>query len=318
MAIVGRLLEAQGFRVGIIAQPDWRCDARLRGARPTEPLLRHHRRQHGFDGQPLHGRPADPPRRCVHAAAAWAASGRIARVIVYAQRAREAFARCADRDRRHRGQPAPHRALRLLVREGAPLDAARRARPTCWCTATPSAQIVEIAHRLAAGETIDAITDVRGTAFVARRRLRGWIEIDSTHARYARLRSTRTRIPTRWKRNRRSSAHVHAEPGVNVVRFMRRVPERPIARAASFACPRYEQVASDPVLYAHASRILHLESNPGNARALVQRHGDARCVAQSAADPARRRRRWMAIYELPYARAPHPAYGTTRTSLRTR
>ena len=39
--------------------------------------------------------------------------------------------------------------------------------------------------------------------------------------------------------------------------------------------PSYEQVASDPVLYAHASRILHLESNPGNARALVQRHGTA-------------------------------------------
>ena len=38
--------------------------------------------------------------------------------------------------------------------------------------------------------------------------------------------------------------------------------------------PSYEQVAADPVLYAHASRILHMESNPGNARALVQRHGD--------------------------------------------
>ena len=38
--------------------------------------------------------------------------------------------------------------------------------------------------------------------------------------------------------------------------------------------PAYEQVKSDPVLYAHASRVLHLETNPGNARALVQRHGD--------------------------------------------
>jgi hypothetical protein len=36
-------------------------------------------------------------------------------------------------------------------------------------------------------------------------------------------------------------------------------------------------VRDDPVLYAHASRILHLESNPGNARALVQRHGDRSC-----------------------------------------
>ena len=38
--------------------------------------------------------------------------------------------------------------------------------------------------------------------------------------------------------------------------------------------PSFEEVHGDPVLYAHASRILHLESNPGNARALVQRHGD--------------------------------------------
>ena len=38
--------------------------------------------------------------------------------------------------------------------------------------------------------------------------------------------------------------------------------------------PSYEQVASDPVLYAHANRVLHLETNPGNARALVQAHGD--------------------------------------------
>ena len=51
--------------------------------------------------------------------------------------------------------------------------------------------------------------------------------------------------------------------------------------------PSYEQVKSDPVLYAHANRVLHLETNPGNARALVQRHGDrARRVAQPAADPA--------------------------------
>jgi radical SAM superfamily enzyme YgiQ (UPF0313 family) len=38
--------------------------------------------------------------------------------------------------------------------------------------------------------------------------------------------------------------------------------------------PSYEQVKDDPVLYAHASRTFHLESNPGNARALVQAHGE--------------------------------------------
>ncbi len=62
MAIVGRVLEAQGFRVGIIAQPDWHSARGLCGARPAQPLLRHHRRQHGLDGQPLHGRPPGAQR----------------------------------------------------------------------------------------------------------------------------------------------------------------------------------------------------------------------------------------------------------------
>ena len=59
----------------------------------------------------------------------------------------------------------------------------------------------------------------------------------------------------------------------NVVRFERRVKNADRERSV-IRCRPSTQVASDPVLYAHASRILHLESNPGNARALVQRHGD--------------------------------------------
>ena len=55
MALVGRLLESQGFRVGILAQPDWRQRRAVPRARPAEPVLRRHRRQHGLDGQPLHG-----------------------------------------------------------------------------------------------------------------------------------------------------------------------------------------------------------------------------------------------------------------------
>jgi radical SAM superfamily enzyme YgiQ (UPF0313 family) len=86
----GRLLEAQGFRVGIIAQPDWHERRAVPRAGPAEPLLRHHRRQHGFDGQPLHLRPSHPQRRCLHAGRS--AGRRPDRaVIVYAQRCREAY-----------------------------------------------------------------------------------------------------------------------------------------------------------------------------------------------------------------------------------
>src|SRR6185503_12172893 len=41
-------------------------------------------------------------------------------------------------------------------------------------------QIVEVAHRLAKGERIDEITDLRGTAFVRHATPPGWTEIDST------------------------------------------------------------------------------------------------------------------------------------------
>ena len=64
------------------------------------------------------------------------------------------------------------------------------------------------------------------------------------------------------------------------------------------------------MLYAHASRLLHLETTPGNARALIQRHGD-RDVAQSAADSADHPE-LDAVFDLPYARVPHPSYGGAR------
>ena len=54
MAIIGRVLEAQGFKVGIIAQPDWQSTARFQSPGGAAPVLRRDRRQHGFDGESLH------------------------------------------------------------------------------------------------------------------------------------------------------------------------------------------------------------------------------------------------------------------------
>ena len=63
MAILGRLLESEGFRVAILSQPDWHsCDA-WRHVRPAAAVLRDQRRQHGLDDQPLHGQPQSPQRR---------------------------------------------------------------------------------------------------------------------------------------------------------------------------------------------------------------------------------------------------------------
>ncbi|NMG03884.1 YgiQ family radical SAM protein, partial [Azoarcus taiwanensis] len=98
------------------------------------------------------------------------------------------------------------------------------------------------------------------------------------------------------------------------------VAERVAARRAQRAktvirLPSYETVSADPAMYAHASRVFHLESNPGNARAMVQAHGEG---------PGRRDV-WLNppplplvteemdfVFDLPYARRPHPAYGDAR------
>ena len=44
---------------------------------------------------------------------------------------------------------------------------------------------------------------------------------------------------------------------------------RPPRERTVIRLPSYEQVKSDPVLYAHANRVLHLETNPATP-ALVQ------------------------------------------------
>jgi uncharacterized radical SAM protein YgiQ len=89
------------------------------------------------------------------------------------------------------------------------------------------------------------------------------------------------------------------------VRFDRHAKDR----AHSYIrLPAYEAVSNDAILYAHASRILHVESNPGNARALVQRHGDVDVWINPPPIPLTMKE-MDGIYELPYARVPHPFYG---------
>ena len=117
-------------------------------------------------------------------------------------------------------------------------------------------------------------------------------------ARRLRPRSTRRRIDapgprrseaairTRWRRSAQAAACATGERRAAPRLDPARAAARPIATRRSIRMPSFEQVSADPVLYAHASRILHLEANPGNARALVQRHGNARRLDQPAAAAA--------------------------------
>jgi len=307
MAIVGRVLEAQGFRVGIIAQPDWRSTADFE--RLGVPTLFFGITAGNMDSM-VNRYTADRRIRSDDAYTPDGAGGQRPdrSVIVYAQRVREAFG----------AVPLVIGGIEASLRRIAHFDywqeKVRRsilldARADLLVFGNGERQIVEIAHRLAAGEKPADLTDIRGTAFVGTRARAGWTEIDSTHL------DTPGPIdahadPYALTPGLSQSRARPSEPGVNVVRFTRRVPNADRERSY-IRLPSFEQVGADPVLYAHASRILHMESNPGNARALVQRHGDQDVWLNPPPLPLTTPE-MDRIYELPYARRPHPAYAGAR------
>ena len=319
MAIVGRVLEAQGLRVGLIAQPDWHSAEPLRAlGRPRlffgitagnmDSMVNRYtsdRRVRSDDAYTPGGEGGKRPDRSV---------------IVYAQRAREAW----------RDVPIVIGGIEASLRRIAHFDywseKVRRsilldAKADLLVYGNAERAIIEIARRLDAGETIDSLQDIRGTAFVRRQPAGGWIEIDSTHldspgplnpsvdpyamepmqAAAAAGASASVSVPPS------SAATPEAGGRTQVVRFVRRVRNADRERSV-IRIPSYEAVVEDPVLYAHASRVLHLEANPGNARALVQRHGGHDVWLNPPPIPLTTAEMdW--IYDLPYQRRPHPAYG---------
>jgi uncharacterized radical SAM protein YgiQ len=317
MAIIGRVLEAQGFRVGIIAQPDWHsADAFAALGRPNlffgitagnmDSMVNRYtadRRLRSDDAYTPGGTGGRRPDRSV---------------IVYAQRAREAF----------RDVPIVIGGIEASLRRIAHFDywseKVRRsvlldAKADLLVYGNGERQICEIAHRLAAGESIHDISDLRGTAFSRKAVPEGWIAIDSTHLDapgplnppldpYVMTAggAASGAVPPSAAAPACAGAAV-APGGEKVVRFVRRVKNADRERSV-IRMPAHEAVAADPVLYAHASRILHLESNPGNARALVQRHGDTEVWLNPPPIPLTTKEMdW--VYERAYARAPHPFYG---------
>jgi uncharacterized radical SAM protein YgiQ len=315
MAIVGRVLEAQGFRVGIIAQPDWRSADPLRAlgkpnlffgitAGNMDSMVNRYtadRRIRSDDAYTPGGEGGHRPDRSV---------------IVYAQRAREAF----------KDVPIVIGGIEASLRRIAHFDywseKVRRsilgdAKADLLVYGNAERAIVEIAHRLGRGERVESITDIRGTAFLRDHTPPGWIEIDSTtidapgplnppidpYAMEPQIKAANAAAGT----VDRTAA---PGPAVQVVQFVRQVKNEDRARSV-IRMPSYEAVANDPVLYAHASRILHVESNPGNARALVQRHGDRDVWINPPPIPLTTAEMdW--VYELPYQRLPHPTYGTAK------
>lgn len=270
MAILGRFLEALGYRVAILAQPDWRsADAWRVLGRPRLfygvsagnmdsmiNLYTANRKPRSDDAYSPGGRTGLRPERPTP---------------VYCQRCREAFP----------GVPVIAGGVEASLRRLAHYDYwSDTVRPSILVNSKcdllvfgmGERAIHEIAVRLDAGEDVRALRDMRGVAY-----LLGASESPPEDA---------IVLP--------SFEEVSPPPGV---------PQGPI---------REEDLARgkrrpDYVAFAKATRMFHNETNPLNARRLVQRHGDRAVVVNPPAMPLTTRE-MDAIYDLPYVRTPHPSY----------
>jgi uncharacterized radical SAM protein YgiQ len=331
MAVIGRVLEAQGFRVGIIAQPDWHsADAfKVLG----KPNLFWGVTAGNMDSM-INRYTADRKIRSDDAYTPGNVGGKRPdrAATVYSQRCREAW------------KDVPivlggiEGSLRRIAHYDYWTESVRRSvvlDSKCDILLYGNAEraLVEVAHRLARREPIETITDVRGTAFVRKDTPEGWFEIDSTevdapgrvedHINPYLMVSEQAKAQGQTCEREDGEAPASADQG-QAIRFVPNPalaatgrPRLPARDHTVIRLPSYEQVKADPVLYAHASRVLHLETNPGNARALVQAHGSgatARDVWLNPPPIPLTTAEMDHVFGLPYARSPHPAYADAQGS----
>jgi len=315
MALVGRLLESQGYRVGIIAQPDWHNVEAFRAlgkprlyfgitAGNMDSMVNRYTADRKIRSDDAYTPNAEPNKRPDRA------------VTVYAQKSREAFP----------GTPIVIGSIEASLRRIAHYDywsdkvrksVLTESKADLLIFGNAERALVDLTRRLDMGEKIKEIKDLRGTAFLVPH---GWLPSDE----WAVHNSNRVDVPGRVdphpdpyamaKEDKKECATENAapEPVVKPVIIMTREERLAAAKEKHnktvVRLPSYEVVKEDPVMYAHASRVFHLESNPGNARALVQQHGD-RDVWMNPPPLPLAMDEMDGVYDMEYSRAPHPSYG---------
>jgi uncharacterized radical SAM protein YgiQ len=313
MAVIGRVLEAQGFRVGIIAQPDWQSADPFKAL--GKPNLFFGVTAGNMDSM-INRYTADRKIRSDDAYTPGDVGGKRPdrASIVYAQRCREAFPEVPI----VLGGIEP--SLRRIAHYDYWSDKVRRsllvdAKGDILLYGNAERAIVEIAHRLAAKQKIADITDVRGTAFIQRGTPEGWMEVDSTEVDQPGRVEDHVNPYVNTAEKKDCAEEASATPGQargdSVIQFVPNPRVKLNRDRTVIRLPSYEQVKSDPVLYAHANRVLHLETNPGNARALVQAHGD-RDVWLTPPPIPLTTAEMDHVFGLPYARGAHPSYGDAK------
>ena len=316
MALVGRLLEAQGFRVGILTQPNWLSvdDFRSLG-RPNlyfgitagnmDSMINRYTSDRKIRSEDAYTANGDPDKRPDRA------------VVVYAQRVREAYPEV------NVVIGSIEASLRRIAHYDYWSDKVKRSvlpdsKADILIFGNAERALVALTHRVAAGEPVRSIRDLRGTAFMAPHGWKpapDWSEANSTRI------DTPGRIephpdPYEMKSKEDASCKTEAAPDapkpvLMLSREERMAAMKEVRNRTAVRLPSFEQVKEDPVMYAHASRVFHLESNPGNARALVQQHGERDVWLNPPPLPLAMDEMDF-VFDMPYARAPHPRYGKAR------
>lgn len=326
MAIIGRMLESQGFRVGIIAQPDWHSkDAFMELGKPNlffgvtagnmDSMINRYtaeRRMRHDDAYTPNDEGGKRPDRAVTA---------------YTQRCKEAY----------KGVPVViggiEASLRRIAHYDYWSDKVRRsvlfdAKADLLIYGNAERPLVEIAHRIARGDDIKTITDVRGSAFLAKQALPGWQGIDSRDidrpGKIDAIPSPYQEItPSSCSDNETKQDATTAELAAKDVTKTAQVVELIDHRNKTWAkkakpwentyinLPTFEQVKDNKIMYAHASRIFHQEVNPTSAKPLVQSHGDRIIWLNPPAKPLSTDE-MDGVFGLPYQRVPHPSYGKAK------
>ena len=327
MAVMGRLLESQGFRVGIISQPDWQnTDDFMQLGEPNlyfgvtagnmDSLINRYTADLRFrsnDAYTPDGEAAKRPDRSV---------------IVYSQRCKEAY---KDTPIVIGGIEASLRRIAHYdywsdkVRKSVLIDSAA----DILLFGNAERAIVELTHKMSHGVKIEELGNIRGTAIIREHMPEDWTEIDSS----------RIDWPSMWPKevdtNKNPYDYDHspttnescatkneagkkkAENNASEVKEIKIIP-MPLASKQKLdsdktyiRLPSFEKVRNDSALYAHTSRILHLESNPHNARPLVQRHGSKDVLINLPPIPLTTEE-MDAVFAFPYQRKPHPKYGDAK------
>ncbi len=308
MAVIGRVLEAQGFRVGIISQPDWHSADDFKklgqpklffgvtGGNMDSMVNRYtsDKKIRSNDAYTANGEAGKRPDRAVN---------------VYAHRCREAF----------KNVPiiigGIEASLRRIAHYDYWSDKVRKSilldsKADLLVYGNAERQVVEIAHRLAKGEGIHDLKGIRGTVHFVKQVPQGWMEKDSTDIDKPGAvivhQSPYQDMPACEDKPAVEPNSFGQSPGEHIIQF------KPIAnkqRAQTvIRLPDYDAVKDDPILYAHASRVMHGETNPGNARALIQRHGNREVWINPPPIPLTTPE-MDGVFDLPYSRLPHHAYG---------